>query len=69
VDPTKYSSGALETTVGFNWYWNKWVRAQFNWEHARFDDPVNLVGTSANAKPALWTNHDDCLYCRFQFIF
>ncbi len=40
VDPAKYASGATETTLGFNWYWNKWVRAQFNWEHARFDEPV-----------------------------
>ncbi len=65
ANPALYSSGALETTVGFNWYWNKWVRAQFNWEHARFDDPVNL-GTST--QPAL-TSHEDTLYCRFQFIF
>jgi phosphate-selective porin OprO/OprP len=65
VDPTKYSSGALETTFGFNWYWNAWVRAQFNWEHAQFDDPVAL-GTGAH--PAT-TKHDDTLYCRFQFIF
>jgi phosphate-selective porin OprO/OprP len=64
-----YSSGATESTLGFNWYWNKWVRAQFNWEHASFDDPVNLVGTSASKTPALWTKHDDTLYCRFQFIF
>jgi phosphate-selective porin OprO/OprP len=64
ADPTKYSSGALESTVGFNWYWNKWVRAQFNWEHAHFDDPVAL----GNASHPL-TNHQDTLYCRFQFIF
>jgi phosphate-selective porin OprO/OprP len=64
ADPTKYSSGALESTLGFNWYWNKWVRAQFNWEHARFDDPVAL-GNAAH----LLTDHQDTLYCRFQFIF
>ena len=42
VNPALYSSGATESTLGFNWYWNKWVRTQFNWEHARFDDPVAL---------------------------
>jgi phosphate-selective porin OprO/OprP len=66
ANPALYSSGALETTFGFNWYWNKWVRAQFNWEHATFDDPVALGGTTA--KPVT-TNHEDTLYCRFQFIF
>jgi len=29
-------------TLGYNWYFNKWVRMQFNWEHAWFDDPVQL---------------------------
>jgi phosphate-selective porin len=64
ADPTKSASGALETTFGFNWYWNAWVRAQLNWEHAHFDEPVAL----GNANHPL-TNHQDTLYCRFQFIF
>jgi phosphate-selective porin len=66
VNSALYSSGATESTFGFNWYWNKWVRAQFNWEHAHFDDPVALGGTTA--KP-ITTKYDDALYCRFQFIF
>ena len=24
ADPTKYSPAATESTIGFNWYWNKW---------------------------------------------
>ena len=40
ADPTKYSSGATEMTLGLNWYLNRWVRAQLNWEHVWFDDPV-----------------------------
>jgi phosphate-selective porin OprO/OprP len=64
ADSTKYSSGATETTLGVNWYWNKWVRAQLNWEHACFDDPVAL-GTA----PDLYLRHQDTLYARFQFIF
>ncbi len=64
ANPALYSSGALETTFGFNWYWNKWVRAQFNWEHAQFDDPVAL-----GIAPRLLTSHEDTLYCRMQFTF
>jgi phosphate-selective porin OprO/OprP len=69
ADPTKYSSGALESTLGFNWYWNKWVRAQFNWEHARFDDPVKFPAALNPAPNPVPTSHQDTLYCRFQFIF
>ena len=64
ADPTKYSSGATESTVGVNWYWNKWVRAQLNWEHAWFDDRVAL-GTGSNP----YLKHQDTVYTRFQFIF
>ena len=64
ADPTKYSSGATESTFGFNWYWNKWARSQFNWEHAWFDDPVRL-GVASNR----FLKSQDTLLARFQFIF
>ena len=64
ADPTKYSPGATETTLGFNWYLNKWVRTQFNWEHAWFDNPVAL-GTAPNSL----ATHQDTVYVRLQFIF
>jgi phosphate-selective porin OprO/OprP len=64
ADSTKYSSGATESTWGVNWYWNKWVRAQLDWEHAWFDAPVAL-GTGSS----LYLNRQDTLYARFQFIF
>ena len=64
ADPTKSSSGATETTLGFNWYWNKWVRTQLDWEHAWFDQPVAL-GTGAQT----YLKGQDTLYTRFQFIF
>jgi phosphate-selective porin OprO/OprP len=64
ADPTKYSSGATEMTLGVNWYFNKWARTQLNWEHAWFDDPVAL-GTA----PHIYLTHQDTLYTRLQFIF
>ena len=36
------SPEASETTMGVNWYLNKWARAQLNWEHANFASPVQI---------------------------
>ena len=57
------SLGATEATFGLNWYLNKWVRAQFNWEHAWFDDPIKIGN---EPKPLKVT---DALYTRMQLIF
>lgn len=65
ADPTKYSSAAKELTVGFNWYLNGWVRTQFNWEHAWFEQPVRLGAPG----PVGLLNHQDTLYVRLQVIF
>ncbi len=66
--PGVWSSGATETTFGFNWYLNKWVRTQLNWEHAWFDDPVApLAAAVSKANPAY--QHQDTLYARAQIIF
>lgn len=59
------SPGATETTLGVNWYLNKWVRSQLNWEHAHFDTPLTL--NSAAGAPKF--NSQDTLYARLQFIF
>jgi phosphate-selective porin OprO/OprP len=64
ADPTRFSPGATEMTLGFNWYLNAWVRMQFNWEHAWFDDPVRL-----GPGPQGLLNHQDSLLTRFQVIF
>jgi phosphate-selective porin OprO/OprP len=64
ADPTKFSPGATETTVGYNWYWTKWARTQFNWEHSWFDSPV-LLGTA----PAGALRIQNTLLTRFQVIF
>jgi phosphate-selective porin OprO and OprP len=64
ANPALWSRGATEMTSGFNWYFNRFVRVQFNWEHAWFDQPVEL-GTGPSGK----TQHQDTLATRFQIIF
>ena len=39
-DPSQNSRLATELTLGFNWYANRWVRVQFNWEHSWFETSV-----------------------------
>jgi phosphate-selective porin OprO/OprP len=63
-NPALYSRGATESTLGFNWYLNAWVRMQFNWEHDWFDSPVTL-----GPGPAGRLLHQDVLVTRLQFIF
>ena len=65
ANPKLFSRGATEMTLGYNnWYFNKWVRMQFNWEHAWFDDPVQLGSSPRNL-----TIDSDTLMTRFQIIF
>jgi phosphate-selective porin OprO/OprP len=64
ANPRLFSRGATEMTLGYNWYLNKWVRMQFNWEHAWFDDPVQLGSSPRNL-----TIDSDTLMTRFQIIF
>jgi phosphate-selective porin OprO/OprP len=63
-NPALYTRGATESTLGFNWYLNGWVRMQFNWEHDWFDSPVVL-----GPGPAGRLLHQDVLVTRLQFIF
>jgi phosphate-selective porin OprO/OprP len=64
ADPTRFSRGASEATFGFNWYLNRFVRMQFNYEHSWFDDPVQL-----GIFPVKFFTHMDALDARFQIIF
>jgi phosphate-selective porin OprO/OprP len=65
VNPAKNSDEAMEVTVGFNWYFNAWVRMQFNYEHDMFGQPV-LLGSST---PGNQLQSQDSLFTRFQVIF
>lgn len=64
VNPAKNSNEAMEFTLGFNWYFNKWVRMQFNYEHDMFGQPVLLGSTADNE-----VKSQDSLFTRFQVIF
>ncbi len=64
ADPALFSNEAHELTLGLNWYLNKSVRAQFNWEHAWFEDPVRLASGSHGL-----LDKQDTLMARFQVIF
>jgi len=63
ADPAANSAGATEMTLGFNWYINAWVRVQFNWERAWFNQPVRL------SPPTGSLSNQDSLLMRFQVIF
>jgi phosphate-selective porin OprO/OprP len=64
ADPLVSSPGCTEMTLGFNWYLNKWVRMQMNYERSWFDHPV-LLGLP----PRGLLTHDDAVLTRFQVIF
>ena len=64
ANPVGNTRGASELTLGFNWYLNNWVRMQFNYEHAWFDDSVRLGPT-----PRGLLDHQDSLLTRLQVIF
>jgi phosphate-selective porin OprO/OprP len=63
-DPDRSAPAATETTLGFNWYLNRWVRFQFNWEYAHFSRPVRL-----GERPTDRLNHQNSFVSRFQIIF
>jgi phosphate-selective porin OprO/OprP len=64
ADATRFSRGATEMTLGFNWYLNKWFRTQVNWEHDWLNNPV-LLGTGPGGK----TKFQDSIFFRSQIIF
>ena len=64
ADPTAVSNSATEMTLGFNWYLNKWVRMQFNYEHAWFGRAVRL-----GPGPQGLFRDQESIQTRLQFIF
>ena len=64
ADPTKYGPAATESRIGLNWDWNKWARAQLEWEHAWLGSPLQ-----ADATPGSSSSVQDMLSTRFQFVF
>jgi phosphate-selective porin OprO and OprP len=65
ANPATTANVATEYTLGVNWYFNGFVRMQFNYEHDMYNRSV-LLGTSV-ANNELRTQ--DSLFTRFQIIF
>ncbi len=64
ANPARNANEATEVTVGINWYLNRWVRMQVNYEHDMFNQPV-LLGTTAQND----LKNQDSIFTRFQIIF
>jgi phosphate-selective porin OprO and OprP len=64
VDPARTAAWATEVTTGFNWYLNRFVRVQFNWEYAQFGNRVRL-GTGPGGR----IDHQNSYLTRVQLVF
>jgi len=64
ANPIGNSDGATELTLGVNWYWNRFFKIQFNYEHSWFDEPVQLGPAAKNL-----IKFDDALLTRFALVF
>lgn len=65
ANPATTANVASEYTLGFNWYFNGFVRMQFNYEHDMFNRSVLLGSSVANNE----LRSQDSLFTRFQIIF
>jgi len=64
ANPIGNSDGATELTLGVNWYWNRFFKIQFNYEHSWFDQSVQLGPAAKNL-----IKFDDALLTRFALVF
>jgi phosphate-selective porin OprO/OprP len=55
ADPNRWTNNAQLVDVGFNWYLNKFLKIQFDWEHAIFGNPVFYnVGRFQRSNDLFW---------------
>jgi phosphate-selective porin OprO and OprP len=62
ADPNLWTSNLYTIDVGFNWYLNRYIKVQFDWQHAVFGNPV-LYNATALQKTS------DLFLLRFQLYF
>lgn len=62
ADPTRWSSTAVTTELGANWYWNDYLKFYLFWLHADFADPVQY-------RPGGLQNSADMFWLRGQLYF
>lgn len=63
-DRDLWSNKAYTTDLGFNWYWNKFLKWTFVWQHAGYGSPV-LV----NEAKDLFSRKNDLFWFRGQVYF
>jgi phosphate-selective porin OprO/OprP len=59
-----WSNRAYTTDVGMNWYWNRFLKWTFVWQHAGYGSPV-LV----NETKDLFSRKNDLFWLRGQVYF
>lgn len=62
ADPTLWTNRASMTDIGFNWYWNHYIKFTFDWQHAMYGSPVYLA-------PGQTTRQEDLFWFRTQVFF
>jgi phosphate-selective porin OprO/OprP len=63
ADRNLWTNQARMVDVGLNWYLNKWIRINFDWEHAMFAQPVYYRPGPGLQKTS------DLFWMRFQLFF
>jgi phosphate-selective porin OprO/OprP len=62
ADPNLWSSSAMTTELGLNWYWNEYIKIYMFWLHGDFGDPVLY-------RPGGLQRTADMFWLRFQLYF
>jgi phosphate-selective porin OprO/OprP len=62
ADPKQWTNRANTVDTGVNWYWNHYVRLDFDWQHCMWGNPVYLSPTER-------TKHEEFYWMRFQLFF
>ena len=64
ADPALWTNRVYTTDIGLNWYWNRFLKWTFVWQHAGYDSPV-LV----NEAKDLFSRKNDLFWLRGQVYF
>jgi phosphate-selective porin OprO/OprP len=64
ADRDLWSNRAYITDIGFNWYWNRYLKWTFDWQHVGFGSPV-LIDESEDR----FSSRNDLFWFRGQVYF
>lgn len=65
ANPNLWTNDLYATSVGFNWYWNQYLKMVFEWDHYEFSDPVAYRTTPEVGR----MSRIDLFLTRFQVYF